>query len=86
MPLKSSQSRGIFQQLAEESQPGVKCVIENHDAWVNSAEVEQQLTAILRERIAREPRLAVVADRIRQQREKLATLAITLPTRARSAS
>jgi hypothetical protein len=86
MGISSEHSRGIFEQLSQECQPGVQCVIENHDAWVNSAEVEREVDAAVRERIARSPRMAGVMQRIRQQRAALSAIAVTIPTRARTAS
>jgi hypothetical protein len=81
MGIRNTESRAIFRQLFDESQPGVKCVIENHDAWVNSSEVQKQIDAATRERLAREPRMAATAQRIREQRDQLSRLVITLPSR-----
>ena len=85
MQIRSKESRAVFEQLRAQSQPGVKCVIENHDAWVNCDDVQRQVDVATRERIARAPRMAGVAERIGEQRRALQSLVTVLPARTRSA-
>jgi hypothetical protein len=77
-------TRAIFHQLAAlpgDGNAGVKCIIENHDAWVNSDEV--QAAPALRQQVAR--RDLARSTRIEAQRTRLQSLVTVLRHRVASA-
>ena len=76
-------SQDIFAQLAHtDGSGGVKCVIENHDAWTHADAVEAKLDAALRARLDHASD-ALRAARIARQRHALAPLVTRLtPPRA----
>ena len=87
-------SHAVFEQLASLDASGsageaaggpVKCIIENHDAWIHNAQIETLLNAAHRLQIARAQRDEVVAAKIRRQRASLGTLITRLPQRISSA-
>ena len=85
-------SQAVFEQLASLEASGseagggaVKCIIENHDAWIHNCQIETLLNAAHRLQIARSQRDEVVAARIRRQRASLGTLITRLPQRISSA-
>ncbi len=81
-----SNTKAIFQQLGDTpGTMGVKSIIENHDAWVNNAAVQLEITAAMRLQLARQPRGAQVAARIEAQRQRLQSLVTTLPRRISTA-
>jgi hypothetical protein len=81
-----SDSKAIFEQLADtDGAMGVRTVIENHDAWVQNAAVQLNITAAMRAQLARTPRPEIVNRRIELQRQKLQSLVTRLPIRLSSA-
>jgi hypothetical protein len=81
-----SHTKEIFEQLAEtDGSAGVQTIIENHEAWVQNASVQQSIGVALRTQLARMPRAEMVTRRIAQQRRVLASLAVMLPVRVSSA-
>lgn len=79
-------SLAIFHQLAAtpgDGSGGVKCIIENHDAWVHSEDVQAAITADLRLQLGR--RDDTRAARIDAQRARLESLVTVLRGRVASA-
>lgn len=86
MQSRSSESRAIFAQLRAEPRAAVRSVIENHDAWLHSASVQAEIDATITRRLAGQPRLAAVAQRIAEQRQALAALVVRMPAHVGKAS
>ena len=81
-----SDSKAIFEQLSDtDGAMGVQTVIENHDAWVQNAAVQLNITAVMRAQVTRAPRPELVNRRIELQRQKLESLVTRLPIRLSSA-
>jgi hypothetical protein len=79
-------SKAIFEQLGDtDGAAGVRTVIENHDAWLQNAAVQLNITAAMRAQVARTPRSEIVNRRIELQRQKLEALVTRLPIRLSSA-
>ncbi|MGN6366981.1 MAG: hypothetical protein ACTHN5_01845 [Phycisphaerae bacterium] len=79
-------SKAIFEQLSDtDGAEGVRTVIENHDAWLQNAAVQLNITAAMRAQVARTPRPEIVNRRIELQRQKLQALVTRLPIRLSSA-
>lgn len=83
--IQSEQSRGIFRQLANLSEPtGVKTVIENHDAWLHNADVEEEIALALLA-LEHRSRPAETTKKMQAQRQALAGLVTRVPCRIASA-
>jgi hypothetical protein len=78
-----SDTREIFWQLAQTPEGGVKCVIENHDAWVNADGVDDLLGAVVRMKVSAGS--GERAARIEAQRQRLIRLVTPLRRRAANA-
>ena len=75
-----SDTREIFWQLAQTPECGVKCIIENHDAWVNAEQVDDLLEAVVRMKIS--AGTGERAARINAQKHRLMSLVTPLRRRA----
>ena len=78
-----SDTREIFWQLAQTPDGGVKCVIENHDAWVNADAVDDLLGAVVQMKVSAGS--GERAARIEAQRQRLISLVTPLRRRASNA-
>jgi hypothetical protein len=84
--LASEHTKGIFRQLGGvEGATGVKTIIENHDAWVHNAQVQDQITQAMRMQTMHKPRMAGVSERIARNRAALSGLVQRLPMRVGTA-